>query len=61
MGNEKSRTRSIAIGVKEVRKCGRKTLPRGSSVIDLGLWDRPLFAMLVYTRGVQSSKGDPEK
>src|SRR5215471_8051156 len=30
-----SRTRSSAIGVKEVRKWA-KTLPRGSSVIDLG-------------------------
>src|ERR671924_76756 len=30
-----SRTRSIGIGVKEVRKWAR-TLPRGSSVIDLG-------------------------
>jgi SAM-dependent methyltransferase len=30
-----SRSRSIAIGVKEVRKWA-KTLPRGSSVIDLG-------------------------
>ena len=30
-----SRTRSIAIGVKETRKWAR-TLPRGSSVIDLG-------------------------
>lgn len=31
----KSKTRSVAIGVKEVRKWAKK-LPRGSSVIDLG-------------------------
>ena len=42
-----SRTRSTAIGVKEVRKWA-KTLPRGSSVIDLGCGPGfPITAVLV--------------
>jgi SAM-dependent methyltransferase len=47
-----SRTRSIAIGVKEVRKWA-KTLPRGSSVIDLGCGPGFPITVVLVEEGLQ--------
>ena len=47
-----SGTRSIAIGVKEVRKWAR-TLPRGSSVIDLGCGPGFPITVVLVEEGLQ--------
>ena len=47
-----SRTRSVAIGVKEVRKWA-KTLPRGSSVIDLGCGPGFPITVVLVEEGLQ--------
>ena len=47
-----SRTRSIAIGVKEVRKWA-KTLPRGTSVIDLGCGPGFPITVVLVEEGLQ--------
>jgi SAM-dependent methyltransferase len=47
-----SRTRSIAIGVEEVRKWA-KTLPRGSSVIDLGCGPGFPITVVLVEEGLQ--------
>lgn len=47
-----SRTRSTAIGVKEVRKWA-KTLPRGSSVIDLGCEPGFPITVVLVEEGLQ--------
>ena len=47
-----SRTRSIAIGVKEVRKWA-KTLPRGCSVIDLGCGPGFPITVVLVEEGLQ--------
>jgi len=47
-----SRTRSIAIGVEEVRKSA-KTLPRGSSVIDLGCGPGFPITVVLVEEGLQ--------
>jgi cyclopropane fatty-acyl-phospholipid synthase-like methyltransferase len=47
-----STTRSIAIGVKEVRKWA-KTLPRGSSVIDLGCGPGFPITVVLVEEGLQ--------
>jgi SAM-dependent methyltransferase len=47
-----SRTRSTAIGVKEVRKWA-KTLPRGSSVIDLGCGPGFPITVVLVEEGLQ--------
>jgi SAM-dependent methyltransferase len=47
-----SRSRSIAIGVKEVRKWA-KTLPRGSSVIDLGCGPGFPITVVLVEEGLQ--------
>jgi SAM-dependent methyltransferase len=47
-----SRTRSIAIGVKEVRKWA-KTLPRGSSVIDLACGPGFPITVVLVEEGLQ--------
>jgi SAM-dependent methyltransferase len=47
-----SGTRSIAIGVKEVRRWA-KTLPRGSSVIDLGCGPGVPITVLLVEEGLQ--------
>jgi SAM-dependent methyltransferase len=47
-----SRSRSIAIGVKEVRKW-TKTLPRGSSVIDLGCGPGFPITVVLVEEGLQ--------
>jgi SAM-dependent methyltransferase len=48
-----SRTPSIAIGVKEVRKWA-KTLPRGSSVIDLGCGPGFPLTVVLVEEGLQA-------
>jgi SAM-dependent methyltransferase len=47
-----SRSRSIAVGVKEVRKWA-KTLPRGSSVIDLGCGPGFPITVVLVEEGLQ--------
>lgn len=48
-----SKTRSIAIGVKEVRRWA-KTLPRGSSVIDLGCGPGFPITVVLVEEGLQA-------
>jgi SAM-dependent methyltransferase len=48
-----SKTRSIGIGVKEVRKWA-KTLPRGSSVIDLGCGPGFPLTVVLVEEGLQA-------